>query len=146
MYAALKKDKATHAAFAAHAVEDVDDALGFLEFFATPLEGLDDLAVAEIAASLARALEGWVVRGVVSDATQGRLYRALYRAEPNAAAALARARLAGPFGRGLVAALRVLASTGRSADIPLLLAIADRHGAAHVDAFSAAAAICTAAR
>lgn len=100
----------------------------------------------EHAASLARALEGWVVRGVVSDATQGRLYRALYRAEPNAAAALARARLAGPFGRGLVAALRVLASTGRSADIPLLLAIADRHGAARVDAFSAAAAICTAAR
>ncbi len=98
------------------------------------------------AASLARAIEPWVVRGVVSQITQRRIYDALDRAESNAAAALARSRLAGPSGAGLAAAIRVLSQAGTTRDVPILIAVADRKVSVRVEGYAAAAAICAASR
>lgn len=129
-------------AFEKDAAEAAADVLFSFSGATTPYSQLDF----EHAASLARAMEPWVVRGVVSEVTQMRLYEALDRAESNAAAALARSRLAGPGGAGLVAAVRVLRDAGTTGDVPILIAVADRKASVRVEGYAAAAAICAAAR
>lgn len=93
--------------------------------------------------ALARALEGWVVRGNLSSRAQARAMRALEAAESTGALLLARARLMGPPGAALLTAIKLVGNYGTARDIQPLIAVGQR-GPAEVstEAWRAAALLC----
>lgn len=95
------------------------------------------------AAQIARAVEGWIVRGLLDDEEAARLLRAMDRCDSASGLILARTRLLGPEGRALTAAIRLIARNARPVDLPDVIAVAPRVGpAARAELWRAAARIC----
>lgn len=93
---------------------------------------------------LARVVERWIVQGFLEDPLQARVLTAMAAADPLAGLSLARARVLGPEGDALTAALQVMADTAVERDVPALMAAARRaeDPAIQAQAWRAAAEVC----
>lgn len=93
---------------------------------------------------LARVVERWIVQGFLDDARQAQVLSAMAAADPLAGLSLARARVLGPEGAALEAALEVMARTAAERDVPALMAAARRakDPALRAQAWRAASEVC----